>query len=369
MQFIECGREALLKPLTVVGGIVEGRQTLPILSNILIEKSGESLTFTTTDLDIQIKTHASVGAGSESVKATVPSAKFISILNALPKSESPISVDIEGKKVVLQAGMSRFTLAQLNADEYPTIPAIVSGKKFAIKASALKYLLQMVHFAMAQQDIRYYLNGLLLVIEKDKVRTVATDGHRLACCDTICEVETEEPVEVIIPRKAVLQLMKLLPDTDELTQVEIGNEHACFSFGDIEFLTKLIDGKFPDYNRVIPTNNDKVFLINRECLIGALRRAAILANEKFKGLRWLITNGRLQIQSINSDMEEAIENIEINYTGENLDLGFNVTYLLDVLSNLRNSDVRFSFSSAQSASLLTMPESEQFRYVLMPMRI
>ena len=192
---------------------------------------------------------------------------------------------------------------------------------------------------------------------------------RLACCDANCEINIDDPFNAILPRKAVLQLMKLLPETDEPVNVEIGKDQARFTFGDIEFLAKLIDGKFPDYTRVIPTNNDKMFLVNREKLIGALRRAAILANEKFKGLRWLVTQGHLQIQSINSDMEEAVENIDIDYTGEDLDLGFNVTYLLDVLCNLRNSDVRFSFSTSQAATLLTMPESEQFRYVLMPMRI
>lgn len=369
MQFIECGREALLKPLSIVGGIIEGRQTLPILSNILVEKDGQELTFTTTDLDIQIKTHAAIGVGPDQLKATIPAAKFISILNALPKSDKNLSVETEGKKVLLLADTSRFTLAQLNADEYPSLPAITEGRIFSLPASALKYLFQMVHFAMAQQDIRYYLNGLLLVVEKDKVRTVATDGHRLACCDANCEINIDDPFNAILPRKAVLQLMKLLPETDEPVNMEIGKDQARFTFGDIEFLAKLIDGKFPDYTRVIPTNNDKMFLVNREKLIGALRRAAILANEKFKGLRWLVTQGHLQIQSINSDMEEAVENIDIDYTGEDLDLGFNVTYLLDVLCNLRNSDVRFSFSTSQAATLLTMPESEQFRYVLMPMRI
>jgi len=369
MQFIQCAREALLKPLTTVGGIIEGRQTLPILANVLVEKAGENLTFTTTDLDIQIKTHASIGVGPDQVKATIPAAKLISILSALPKSEEPLSIDVEAKKLVLHANASRFTLAQLNADEYPELPVSVLNAKFTLPASALKYLLQMVHFAMAQQDIRYYLNGLLLVVETNCVRAVATDGHRLACCDANCEIAIDTPQEAILPRKTVLQLMKLLPDTDELVQVELGESQAKFSFGDIEFLTKLVDGKFPDYNRVIPVGNDKMFLVNREKLLGALRRAAILINEKFKGLRWLVTNGKLQIQSVNSDMEEAVENIDIDYVGEELDLGFNVTYLLDVLANLRNADVRFSFSSSQGASLLTMPESEQFRYVLMPMRI
>ena len=212
---------------------------------------------------------------------------------------------------------------------------------------------------------------MLLSIDNGMVRTVATDGHRLACCDASIELnlELDKPIEAILPRKTVHQLIKLLPDTDEPVQVELCKTQARFTFGAIEFLSKLVDGKYPDYNRVIPQGNDKIFVTNREQLIGALKRAAILANEKFKGLRWLITPGKLQIQSANSEMEEAVEEIDINYDGEELDLGFNVVYLLDVLGNLKNTDVRFAFANNQGATLLTMPESEQFRYVLMPMRI
>ena len=201
------------------------------------------------------------------------------------------------------------------------------------------------------------------------MRAVATDGHRLACCDDNSEIEFDGSIEAILPRKTVQQLMKLLPDTDAEVLVEIGKSQARFVFGDIDFLTKLVEGKFPDYNRVIPQNNDKTFLVNREELIGALRRAAILANEKFKGLRWIITPGCLKVQSANSEMEEAEEQIAINYDGPDLDVGFNVVYLLDVLGNLKNNEVRFSLSNAQGATLLTMPDSELFRYVLMPMRI
>ena len=210
---------------------------------------------------------------------------------------------------------------------------------------------------------------MLLVVQNKKVRAVATDGHRLACCDDNSEIEFDGNIEAILPRKTVQQLMKLLPDTDTEVLVEIGKSQARFVFGDIDFLTKLVEGKFPDYNRVIPQNNDKTFLVNREELIGALRRAAILANEKFKGLRWIITPGCLKVQSANSEMEEAEEQIAINYDGPDLDVGFNVVYLLDVLGNLKNTEVRFSLSNAQGATLLTMPDSELFRYVLMPMRI
>ena len=369
MQFIKCTREALLKPLQTVGGIVEGRQTLPILANILISKNGDKVDFTTTDLEIQIKTSATIGIGADEFKTTLPAAKTIALLTALPGSGTEVSLETDEKKILLRANASRFSLAQLAPEDYPELPGSEMTTSLELPASTLKHLLQMVHFAMAQQDIRYYLNGLLLVADNGLIRSVATDGHRLACCDAATDVTVDSKVEAILPRKTVQQLIKLLPDTDDIVKIELGHSQARFTFGEIEFLTKLIDGKFPDYNRVIPTHNDKMFLVNREELIGALKRAAILANEKFKGLRWLVGPGNLHIQSANSEMEEAVEEININYTGEALDLGFNVTYLLDVLSNLKNSEVRFAFSTAEGATLLTMPDSDQFRYVLMPMRI
>lgn len=369
MQFIKCTREALHKPLQMVGGIVEGRQTLPILANVLIQKKGNQVSFTTTDLEIQIRTTADVGTGEEDCQTTLPAAKLLALLAALPNATSEIALSADDRKVVLSSGRSRFSLSQLPAEDYPQMNSAEMSTSFKISAQNLRHLLQMVHFAMAQQDIRYYLNGMLLVVQDRKVRTVATDGHRLACCDDNVEIDFDGNIEAILPRKTVQQLMKLLPDTNMEVTVEIGKSQARFIFGEIEFLTKLVEGKFPDYNRVIPQNNDKIFLINREELIGALRRAAILANEKFKGLRWIVTPGCLKIQSTNSEMEEAEEKIAINYDGPELDVGFNVVYLLDVLGNLKNNEVRFSLSNSQGATLLTLPESELFRYVLMPMRI
>lgn len=369
MQFIKCTREALLKPLQTVGGIVEGRQTLPILTNILIHQQQDSVEFTTTDLEIQIKTTANVGVGGENITTTVPAAKLIALLTALPNSGTEVSLETSDKKVILRANNARYTLTKFAAEEYPELPTYATETSFTLPAQTLKHLMQMVHFSMAQQDARYYLNGLLLVAANGLVRAVATDGHRLACCDANCELTLDTQIEAILPRKTVHQLIKLLPDTDAPVHIELGKTQARFTFGDIVFLTKLVEGKFPDYNRVIPVNNDKIFEVNREELIGALKRAAILANEKFKGLRWLITAGKLQIQSVNAEMEEAVEELSINYDGLELDLGFNVVYLLDVLSNIKNTDVRFAFSNAQGATLLTLPGSEEFRYVLMPMRI
>lgn len=369
MPFIQCTREALLKPLQTVGGIVEGRQTVAILSNILIEKQNETVYFTTTDLEIQTKTKAAVGCGEGDFSTTLPAAKLTALLNAISGNGTEVSLENDGRHILLKANASKFSLVPLPADGYPQLPVSEMDVHITLPASVLKHLIQMVHFAMAQQDVRFYLNGMLLVLDGKMVRAVATDGHRLACCDSEMDTEVTEKVEAILPRKTIQQLMKLLPDNDDPVTIDMGPQQARFTFGEIEFLTKLIDGKYPDYSRVIPTNNDKRFLVNREELIGALRRAAILANEKFKGLRWVITPGKLHIQSANNEMEEASEDIKINYEGPDLDLGFNVTYLLDVLGNLKNSDVCFAFSSSPGATLLTMPESEQFRYVLMPMRI
>ena len=370
MPFIKCTRDSLLKPLQIVGGIVEGRQSMAILSNILVEKMNEKVTFPATDLEIQTQVTADVGEGEGEVKTTLPAAKLTALLNAITGSGTEVTLEDEGRHVVLRSGNdARFSLAPLAADGYPKLTAGTMDAEITVPASVLKHIIQMVHFAMAQQDVRYYLNGLLFVIDGATVRSVATDGHRLACCESALETESPVKVEAILPRKTVMQLMKMLPDNNDPVKIEVCAQQARFTFGNISFLTKLIDGKFPDYNRVIPTANDKKFLINREALIGALRRAAILTNEKFKGLRWVVSNGKLHIQSANSEMEEAAEDIAIDYDGEELDLGFNVTYLLDVLGNLRNTEVCFAFANSQGATLLTMPESDQFRYVLMPMRI
>lgn len=370
MPFIKCTRDALLKPLQIVGGIIEGRQSVAILSNILVEKMNEKVTFTATDLEIQTQVTADVGDGEGEVKTTLPAAKLTALLNAITGQGTEVTLEDEGRHVVLRSGNdARFSLAPLAADGYPKLTAGTMDAEISVPAAVLKHIIQMVHFAMAQQDVRYYLNGLLLVIDGSTIRAVATDGHRLACCDSELESASSVRVEAILPRKTVMQLLKMLPDNNDPVKVEICAQQARFTFGNTIFLTKLIDGKFPDYNRVIPVNNDKKFLINREALIGALRRAAILTNEKFKGLRWVINPGKLHIQSANSEMEEAAEDIPINYDGDVLDLGFNVTYLLDVLGNLKNTEVCFAFANSQGATLLTMPESEQFRYVLMPMRI
>ncbi len=367
MQLVKASRDALLKPLQVVSGIVERRQTLPILANILVRKEGERVSFTATDLEIQIQTNADIGAGKDASSTTVAARKLVDILRALP--EADVALSLAGKKLTIQSGKSRFNLQTLAAEEYPTVAQAEFSADFTLPAATLKYLLSMVHFSMAAQDIRYYLNGMLLVVDGTTVRAVATDGHRLAMCEVSKDGATGK-VEAIIPRKTILELSRLLPDSeDDQVRVQMAANQVKFSFGAIELISKLVEGKFPDYQRVIPANNTKSFAIGREELMSALTRAAILTTDKFKGVRMVLATGALKITSTNADQEEAQEELEIDYSGDGLDIGFNVTYLLDVLANLKSEQIKFSLGDALGSALITMIDSEKFKYVVMPMRI
>ena len=367
MQLVKASRDALLKPLQVVSGIVERRQTLPILANILVRKDGDRVTFTATDLEIQIQTAADVGAGKDSAAATVSARKLVDILRALP--EADVQLSLATKKLTVQSGRSRFNLQTLPAEEFPTIAQAEFTADFMLPASTLKHLLSMVHFAMAAQDIRYYLNGMLLVVDGSLVRAVATDGHRLALCEVHKDGAATGRIEAIIPRKTILELARLLPDTDEPVRVQMAGNQVKFVFGSIELISKLVEGKFPDYVKVIPTGNTRTFQVNREELMAALQRAAILTTDKFKGVRCVLAADSLKITSTNADQEDAQEELEIAYSGDGLDIGFNVTYLLDVLANLKNEQVKFALGDALGSALLTMPDSDKFKYVVMPMRI
>jgi len=366
MQLVKASRDALLKPLQVVSGIVERRQTLPILANILVRKDGERVSFTATDLEIQIQTSAEIGAGKDAAATTVAARKLVDILRALPESE--VSLSLANKKMAIASGKSRFNLQTLAAEEFPTVAQADFTADFTLPASTFKYLLSMVHFAMAQQDIRYYLNGMLLVVDGTTVRAVATDGHRLALCE-VAKDGASNKIEAIIPRKTVLELSRLLPDSDNPVRVQMAANQVKFSFDDIELVSKLVEGKFPDYHRVLPAANTKVFAIGREDLMHALQRAAILTTDKFKGVRMVLASGSLRITSTNADQEDAQDELEIEYAGDGLDIGFNVNYLLDVLANLKNDEIRFSLGDALGSALITMPDSERFKYVVMPMRI
>ncbi len=368
MQLVKATRDALLKPLQVVSGIVERRQTLPILANVLVRKDGEQVSFTATDLEIQIQTSAAIGAGRDAAATTVSARKLVDILRALP--EADVALSLTGKKITVQSGRSRFNLQTMAADEYPAVAAAEYTADFELPAGTLKYLLAMVHYAMAAQDIRYYLNGMLLVVDGQTVRAVATDGHRLALCEVAKDGAASGRIEAIIPRKTIHELSRLLPDSpDEPVRVQMAASQVKFSFGGIELISKLVEGKFPDYTKVIPAGNTRRFSVGRELLSSALQRAAILTTDKFKGVRMVLGAGSLKINSTNSDQEDAQEELEIDYSGDGLDIGFNVTYLLDVLANLKCEQVSFALGDALGSALITMPDSEKFKYVVMPMRI
>lgn len=369
MKILDIDKDVLLKPLQAVSGIVERRHTLPILSNVLLEADGTSLNLLATDLEIQVSTSASLEKKVASKYAiTVSARKLQDILRALPDGTN-ISVDAQDTRIQVKAGKSRFNLQTLPAQDFPKLAqAEQGGGIVTLPQKALKDLLMLVQYGMAQQDIRYYLNGLLLVVEADQLTVVATDGHRLAYASTSIP-QTVDRAEVIIPRKAVIELIKLLGDVEDPVEVQLLPNQVRFAFSGIEVISKVVDGKFPDYNRVIPTNYKKHFKLGRQVLQQALQRAAILSNEKFRGVRWVLTPDTLKIVCTNAEQEEAEEELEVSYNGDPLDIGFNITYLLDVLGNLADDEIDCAVGDANSSMLLSVPGNQNFKYVVMPMRI
>jgi DNA polymerase-3 subunit beta len=368
MNLAKAKRDELLGPLSAVSGIIERRHTLPILSNVLVERSGEALSFLATDIEIQITARSGVLAAAEGRPVTVGARKLLDILRALPDG-AEVALQHQDKRLVVRAGKSRFTLQTLAAEDFPRLakPAGESAR-FELEQKALRRVLALVQYAMAQQDIRYYLNGLLMVIEDGMLKLVATDGHRLAYAALKLGAQLPRQ-EVIIPRKTVLELGKLLADSDASVKVEVGATQAAFSFGTVDLVSKLIDGKFPDYTRVIPTSHKNRLQAAREPLRQALLRAAILSNEKFRGVRWVLADGSLKIVSSNAEQEEAHEELEVSYSGDALDIGFNVNYLLDVLNNVPGESIECAFGDAASSALISYPSERDFKYVVMPMRI
>lgn len=371
MLIIKSPREAFATPVQVVSGIVgKQRQTLPILSNILISKVGSRVDFTATDLDIEIKTFADIGAEGPDVSVTVDAAKLQSLISALNHgSEVTLSQPNQSDPTVeLKQGKSTFRLNTLPADEFPNRPEAQFTQTFTIPANKIRYLLQLVHFSMAQQDIRYFLNGMLLSIEGDVIRVVTTDGHRLAYCEGKLEAPLSENIQCIVPRRTVMEMLRLIPDNEENITISVSAAEIRINWSNITLSSKLVEGKFPDYNRVIPLNNNNIFVVKREVLLAALKRTAILANAKLRGVKWEIKNNSLTIQSTNSDQEEAKDVLDIDYNGIDIEIGFNLMYLQDVLNNLRSEEVQFALHSNTGAMLITMPENNSFKYVVMPMR-
>jgi DNA polymerase-3 subunit beta len=370
MIVLKAAQEKVLNALQAVSGIVERRHTLPILANVLIRKTGRQVEFTTSDLEIQVRTSAEFDGDDASLSTTVGARKLIDILRSMP-TDQVVSLSAAQAKLTLQGGKSRFTLQTLPADDFPLVQEAADfGPAFSVPQKTLKALIDQVHFAMAVHDIRYYLNGILFVAEGKSLILVATDGHRLALAQATLDVEIPKQ-EVILPRKTVLELQRLLRDDADNGAIEMrfaGNQ-AKFSFSGMEFVTKLVEGKFPDFNRVIPKGHRNAVTLGRAPLLACLQRAAILTSEKFKGVRLNIEPGSLRIASSNAEQEEAKEELEIDYAGDAIEIGFNVTYLIDALANMNVEMVKIELQDTNSSALLTVPELAGFKYVVMPMRI
>ena len=370
MNLVKTNREVLLKPLQAVSGIIERRHTLPILSNVLLQRNGERLAFVATDIEIEITAAVGLETAADAKGLTVGARKLLEILRALPDG-AEVSLAAADKRLQVKSGRSRFNLQILPPEDFPRLAA-PEGESVRIEVpqKLLKALFALVQYAMAQQDIRYYLNGLLMLIEGGELRVVATDGHRLALAShAVASSKDIGRQEVILPRKTILELSKLLADDDDPVAIELSANQARFTFGDIVLVSKLVDGKFPDYQRVIPANQAKRLKLGRVPLQQALQRASILTSDKFRGVRWVLTSGSLKVSCTNTEQEEAQEELEVGYTGDALDIGFNVGYLLDVLNNVDADEIECSLGDANSSALFTLPGREDFKYVVMPMRI
>ena len=368
MIVLKATQEKVLSALQSVAGIVERRHTLPILANVMIRKTGSQIQLTTSDLEIQIRTSAVLDGDVGNFTTTVGARKLIDILRTMP-SDQTVSLESNHNKLILQGGKSRFTLQSLPAEDFPLVQEAANfGPVFSVPQKTLKALLSQVSFAMAVHDIRYYLNGILFVAEGKQLSLVATDGHRLAFSSATLDVEVPRQ-EVILPRKTVLEMQRLLSDKEGAIEMQFAGNQAKFSFEGMEFVTKLVEGKFPDYNRVIPKNHKNSVTLGRVTLLNTLQRTAILTSDKFKGVRINLEPGLLRVAASNAEQEEAVDELEIDYNGDSIEIGFNVTYLIDVLTNMSQDMVRMDLADSNSSVLVTMAENPNFKYVVMPMRI
>ena len=360
-------REALLKPLAQVVNVVERRQTLPVLANLLTQVSGGELSLTGTDLEVEMVARSSVD-DSQDGETTIPARKLFDIVRALPDG-SKVTVSQSGDKITVQAGRSRFTLSSLPANDFPSVDEVEATERVGVPEAALKELIERTAFAMAQQDVRYYLNGLLFDLAETRLRCVATDGHRLALCETALESAVQAKRQIIVPRKGVQELQRLLEGGERTLELEMGRSHVRVKRDDVTFTSKLIDGRFPDYEAVIPIGADREVKIDREALRAALQRAAILSNEKYRGVRLEVSPGLVRINAHNPEQEEAQEEVEADTRVDGLAVGFNVNYLLDALGALRDEFVVLQLRDANSSALVREAGSERCRHVVMPLRL
>lgn len=366
MKF-ELARETLLKPLQQVIGAVERRQTMPALGNVLLSAGDQGLQVTATDLEVELRATIDL-AVEQPGETTVSARKLLDICRNLPQ-EASLRIELDGERMQVRSGRSRFTLATLPPGEFPVVDELDSPVEISLPQADLRRAIEKIGFAMAQQDVRYYLNGMLLELESNRLRSVATDGHRLSLCEIDAELPEVEQ-QVIVPRKGINELVRLLdPESDEPARVRLGSTHVQVSLPGLRFTSKLIDGRFPDYGRVVPQQGSNVLEGDRETLRQSLARISILSNEKFKGVRLVMSDAGLKVQTNNPEQEEAEEEVEVSYQGDPLEIGFNVVYLLDILASLESDSVRIEFGDSNSSCLVTESGSSQCRHVVMPMRL
>ena len=359
-------REALLKPLQAVIGVVERRQTMPILANVLLVAKDGQLAVTATDLEVELVAQADVeieGAGD----VTVPGRKLLDICKALPDG-AELAIALSGEKLGIKSGRSKFTLTTLPAADFPTVEDINAGQTLSLPQATLCKLLDKTHFSMAQQDVRYYLNGLLIETDGEHLRAVATDGHRLALSQVQLDGKKMPEQQVIVPRKGVLELQRLMSGEGDV-DLQLGSNHVRIELEGIRFTSKLIDGRFPEYERVIPQDTSNQLVADRDLLKGALQRTAILSNEKYRGIRLIIRESGVVLQAHNPEQEEAEEELEVKYNGDDIEIGFNVNYLLDALGAIESEEVTLSVVDSNSSCLLREPGKDDSKYVVMPMRL
>jgi DNA polymerase III subunit beta len=364
---IQVGRNELLTAVQAVIGVVERRQTLPVLSNLLLDAQKDELVLTGTDLELELVSRAVIKCQA-SGKTTVPARKLFDICRGLPEG-AELTLESSGDKLRLQSGKSRFTLATLRPDEFPSLGTVSTPRVLKLAKKDLRSLIERTQFAMANQDVRYYLNGMLLHVTGKRIRAVATDGHRLAMSELVKDTKLKDETQIILPRKAVLELMRLLDPSDDEVELRLADTQFQADLDVIRMTSKLIDGRFPDYERVIPDNGDRHLKADRERVRAALSRAAILSNEKFRGVRLQLADGKLRLSTHNPEHEEAEEELEVDYKGAPLEIGFNVNYLMDALAAMQTETFQMELKGPDASGLLHEQSGSGSKYVVMPMRL
>ena len=366
MKFI-INRELLLTPLQQIVSVIEKRQTMPILANVLFKLDKNQLTLTGTDLEVQIVTHVALD-NDEQGSITIPARKLLDICRLLP-SAVDIKFELIGNKLKIQSGRSRFSVSTLSADEYPNFEMSAMDCQFSMQAGQLKKALDKTTFCMANQDIRYYLNGIMLSIFNQQLKLVGSDGHRLAIYEDKIEQETGIESRIIIPRKGVLELARLLDDDELDVQVEFSRNNIRVVIDTLIFSAKLVDSKYPDFSKVFEQSFNSPIHVQKQILKDALTRVSILSNEKFRGVEFVIKGNNLQISTNNPEHEEADEEIVIEYQGEPLSIAFNAQYVLDAVSNLDSELAVLTIAENASSCFIEEPSEQNYKFIVMPMRL